>query len=290
MKDKLRHVWYLLCRYVLIIIPDRLFVQITAFITYSRLGFPYRAYDLSNPVSFNEKLTKLKINPDNVDLCIYADKIEVREYVRNEIGEKYLVPLLGIYKSADEINFNSLPKKFVLKTNHGSGWNIICEDKGKLDFNKTRRRLTKWLTYNAFYLSREYQYKPIIPAILCEQFLERNIYDYKFFCFSGIPKFIQVDINRFYNHKRAFYDTEWTKQEFSIAYPIADFDIIKPDKLQEMLTISRILSKPFKFVRVDMYIHDYEIFFGELTFSPEGGNGPFIPFDYDYKLGSELNL
>jgi len=290
MRDKIKHTWYLLCRYVFIIIPDRLFVQITAFITYSRLGFPYRAYDLSNPASFNEKITKLKINPDNVDLCIYADKIEVREYVRNEIGEKYLVPLLGIYKSADEINFYSLPEKFVLKTNHGSGWNIICEDKNKLDFDKTRRTLAKWLHYNAFYLSREYQYKQIKPAIICEEMIGFNIYDYKFFCFYGEPKIVQVDVDRFTKHKRAFFDMQWEKQDFSIRYSVSEKNIDKPIQFTQMIEICRKLSSPFPFVRVDLYSHNSRVYFGELTFFPGGGNEPFNPVEADYSFGELLDL
>ncbi len=285
MNDKIRHLWYLLCRYVFVIIPDRLFVQITALITYSRLGFPYKPYNLSKPVSFNEKITKFKINPCNIDLSSYADKIEVRKYIKSKIGEEYLVPLLGIYKSANEIDFETLPQKFVLKANHGSGWNIICGDKNKLDFNETRRKLVKWLNYNAFYLSREYQYKYITPAIICEKMIGVNIYDYKFFCFNGEPKIVQVDIDRFTNHRRAFFNMEWEKQAYSIRYPISEREVDKPIQLKDMIEICRELSSLFPFVRVDLYLHHSRIYFGELTFIPGGGNEPFNPVEADYSFG-----
>lgn len=286
----LKTIWYWLCKYVFIVIPDRFFVQLTAFVTYTRLGFRFRFYNLSKPVSFNEKLSFIKINPSCVTLSCYADKIAVRDYVKEQIGEKYLIPLINIYKSPSEIDFKNLPDKFVLKANHGSGWNIICEDKNKFDIERACYTLRKWLKYNAFYLSREYQYKEIKPAIICEEFLGSNIYDYKFFCFKGQPKIIQVDVDRFTNHRRVFYDIKWRKQEFSIRYPISERPIEKPKHLNKMIDICKKLSTPFKFVRVDLYYHASNIYFGELTFIPGGGNEPFRPVEYDYVFGELLEI
>jgi hypothetical protein len=290
MKEVLKTIWYFLCKNVFILISDRSFTQITAFLTYKRLGFKFRRYNLTNPESFNEKLNYLKLNPENKTYSKYADKIAVRDFVKETVGAKYLIPVIGIFKTAEEINFRELPDKFVLKANHGSGWNIICEDKQSLNFEKTRRKLKKWLKYNSFYLSREYQYKPIVPAIICEELLEFNIFDYKFFCFSGNPEIIQVDIDRFTNHRRAFYNVNWEKQDFSIRYPISDKIIEKPAQFDEMFEVCKKLSAPFNFVRVDLYLHNSKIYFGELTFFPGGGNEPFNPVESDYSFGRLLNL
>lgn len=290
MYDILKSFWYFVCRYIFVIVPDKYFVQLTAFVTYLRLGFSFSRYDLKNPVSFNEKLTVLKLNPLNKSLSVYADKISVRDYVKKKIGDDYLIPLIKVYTNAHEIDFDKLPESFVLKTNHGSGWNIICENKKSLDYNYARKKLDKWLKYNAFYLTREYQYKPIIPAIICEEFIGKNIYDYKFFCFNGEPQIVQVDIDRFTDHKRVFFDMNWEKKNFSIRYSISEKLINKPDKFDEMKDISRKLSAPFKFVRVDLYYHNSQVYFGELTFFPGGGNEPFNPVEYDYEIGRLLKI
>ena len=288
MRELTRHLWYFLCRYVLIIIPDRYFVQLTAFITFKRLGFKFRKFDLINPVSFNEKLTYLKINKSHSDHSMYVDKYKVREYIKEIIGEEYLVPLINVFYSVHEIEWDTLPPSFVLKANHGSGWNVICTNKDLLDIGKTKRQFNKWLKYNAFYLTREYQYKPIRPAIVCEQLLGYNIYDYKFFCFNGEPKIVQIDVDRFTNHRRVFFNMDWERQNFSIRYPASEKVIDKPVKLKEMQEICRKLSSPFRFVRVDLYLHNSKVYFGELTFTPGGGNEPFNPVEADYIFGELL--
>lgn len=288
MKEALKTIWYLLCRYIFVLIPDKQFVQFTAFVTFKRLGFRFKKYNLKNPVSFNEKLTYLKLNQANTSLACYADKLRVREFITRKIGNQYLIPLIKTYKDPEEINFDILPQSFVLKTNHGSGWNIICTDKNSINYEQVRRKLKKWLSYNSFYFSREYQYKEIEPVIICEKLLDFNIYDYKFFCFDGEPKIVQVDIDRFTDHRRAFYNMNWEKQDFSIRYPISEKEISKPEQLSEMQDICRKLSSQFKFVRVDLYIFKSQIYFGELTFFPGACNEPFNPVEADYSFGELL--
>lgn len=290
MKNFSRLLWYFFCKYILFLISDRNFILISSFLSYKRLGFRYSKYNLSNPQSFNEKLNVLKLDKINENLWKYADKIEVRKYIQHTIGQQYLVPLLGIYNNADEIDFENLPNQFAMKTNHGSGWNVICKNKGALNIRATARMFNRWLTFNAFYLSREYQYKPIQPAILCEEMLQYNIYDYKFFCFDGEPQIVQLDIDRFTNHKRAFYNMYWEKQNFSIRYKISEKHIEKPKQWEEMKSIARQLATPFRFVRVDLYIHAGHIYFGELTFFPGGGNEPFNPVEADFEFGKYLKL
>lgn len=290
MNEFLKDIWYFICRYLLIFLPDRQFARINLWISYKRFGIPYRGLNLKNPATFTEKINYLKLSDECYKYEKFADKYLVRQFVSEEIGAQYLVPLLGIYKRADEIDFNLLPDRFILKTNHGSGWNILCEDKKSLNLKKARRLLSKWLLYNAYYLSREKQVKNIKPLIICEELLDYNINDFKFFCHNGEPFIVQVDIGRFTNHKRAFYNMTWTKQDFSFVYPIYSEDIPPPEKFEEMKEVAKKLSKQFKFSRIDLYIHQAKVYFGEITFFPEGGSGYFIPPEYDMIMGNFINL
>ncbi|MEO7961520.1 MAG: ATP-grasp fold amidoligase family protein, partial [Ginsengibacter sp.] len=250
----------------------------------------YYFLDLKNPKTFNEKLNYLKSLPLKDAHTLLADKYLVREYIRESIGEKYLVPLLGVYDTPNDILLEKLPQSFILKTNHGSGWNYICKNKATYDKKKVDRLFQKWLSYNAYYLSREKQYKNIPPLIICEQLLEFDIYDYKFFCFNGEPDFVQVDIDRFTNHTRAFYNLSWGKLPFSIRYKISQKDIRRPAQLDEMISIARTLSKNLSFSRIDLYIHKNQVYFGEITLIPGGGNEPFVPVEYDLEVGKLLEL
>ncbi|MDX1940148.1 MAG: ATP-grasp fold amidoligase family protein [Saprospiraceae bacterium] len=246
--------------------------------------------DLENPKSFNEKINYLKLHTRYDLASIVADKYRVREYVKGKIGETYLIPLIGIYKKAEDIAFHELPNQFALKTNHGSGWNVICREKSNLNIKRVVKKLNTWLNFNAYYLSREYQYKDIKALILCEELLRYNIEDYKFFCFEGEPKFIQVDVGRFTYHERAYYDLDWNLLPFSICYPITGKDLLRPEKLEEMISISKKLACDFFFSRIDLYLHNDKIFFGEITLFPEGGSGPFIKKDQDFMVGEYLEL
>ncbi len=290
MKHSFFLIWYFACRYIFIIIPDKLFFQFISWVTHIRLGYKFSFLKLSSPQTFNEKLNYLKLLPLNHTYSILADKFLVRDYVKKTIGEKYLIPLLGVYEYAQQINFDSLPDSFILKTNHGSGWNIICREKSTLDKKKAIKLLKRWLSFNAYYLSREKQYKNIKPLVICEQLLEYELYDYKFFCFNGRPEFLQIDIDRFSNHRRAFFDMEWRKLPFSIRYKISEKNIPKPIQLQEMISVATMLSKGIIFCRVDMYVHRNQIYFGEMTFIPGGGNEPFSPPEYDKVVGNYLSI
>ena len=290
MKHFISRVWYFTCRYLLIALPDNLFFQVTNWVTHQRLGFKFTFLNLSNPRTFNEKLNFLKTLPSPERHTVLADKVLVREVVANAIGKKYLVPCLGMYKNAAEIDFGQLPPKFILKTNHGSGWNMICNDKATFNKAKAIRLFNRWLSYNAYYLSRERQYKNIKPLIICEQLLEYDIYDYKFFCFDGKPEFVQVDIDRFTNHKRAFFNLKWEKLPFSIRYDVSEKDIPAPPQLAEMERIAVALSAGLTFSRIDLYTHDDHVYFGEITLVPGGGNEPFVPAAYDLIIGNLIRL
>jgi hypothetical protein len=286
----MKEIWYFLCKSLFLLIPDRLFCQFTFMVTNMRLGFRYYWLNLNNPNSFNEKLNYLKLHQRNPLGTIVADKYAVREYVKAKLGEDILIPLLGVYEKASLIPFDTLPDQFVLKANHGSGWNIFCKNKSELNTVRVARILDGWLKKNAFYLSREYQYREIRPLVLCEQLLGHNIKDYKIFCNRGIPFMIQVDVDRFINHRRSFFDLEWNLQDFGIRYQVSSSEIQRPENLDEMLTIAKRLSEDFIFSRIDLYSVDGKVYFGEITLFPGGGNEPFLQTSQDFALGNMVTL
>lgn len=286
-----RNLWYWVCKYVLIVIPDKWFYQIITFINYNRLGFKWYHLNLVTPKTFNEKLNYLKMNDRNELASVVADKVAVRDYVSNTIGANYLTPLIGVYDNAKEIDYDELPCKFALKTNHGSGgWNLICNDKSKLIWPDEVKKLNSWLRKNAYYLSREWHYKNIIPKLLCESLLEYEIMDYKFFCSQGNPQYIQVDRKRFSSHERSLFTTEWVETNVLIRYNKISNEIPKPVLLDEMLMLSEKLSSPFHFCRVDLYEHNNRVYFGEITIHPGGGMEPFVRFEDDLKMGEVIDI
>lgn len=270
------------------VIPDKIFIKYNF---QKRVGYDL---NLKNPRSFNEKLQWLKFNYKNPFMTVCADKYAVREYVRDKIGEEYLIPLIKIYEDFSEVKFDELPDSFALKATHGSGWNIICRNKKDIEFKNVQKVLKKWQNTNYYSLGKEWAYKKIPPRFLCEELIldenNKSPMDYKFFCFNGVPKFIQVDIDRFETHKRLFYDVRWSKQAFGLLYDIPDFDLDSPPNLPLMIELAKKLAEDFPFVRVDFYNLNGKIFFGELTFYPENGTGIFIPQQWDRKFGDFLKL
>lgn len=179
------------------------------------LGYPL---NLDNPQTFNQKIQWLKLYDSTPEKARLADKLKVREWIEETIGGQYLIPIIGDgYKTFEEIDFSSLPDRFVLKTNHASGTNVIVKDKNALNMAETRLKFHKWLKTNyAFKMGFEFQYGMIPPRIICEQYMGNSLNDYKFFCFGGNPEFIQVDVGRYSNHCRNTYDFQWNELPFVI--------------------------------------------------------------------------
>lgn len=235
--------------------------------------------NLKNPKNFNEKLMWLKLNEYEHDKLVTqcADKYKVREYVKKCGCEEILNELIDVYDNVEQINFEKLPNKFVLKCNHGAGYNIICQDKSKLDINKTKKQIRKWLKSDYWKYVAELQYKNIEKKIVCEKFLEskdgNSIEDYKIYCFNGEPLFCMVCIGRNLGRPKYYImSKEWELMRVNptgINAP-KDFKIEKPDCIDEMYEYARKLSKPFKFVRADFYDFNGKTIFGELTFTPAG--------------------
>ncbi len=252
-----------------------------------------RIPNFKSPKTFNEKIAHLKLfnKNDNSHLC---DKYLVKKHVKNKIGDKYVLDTLFVTSDPNSIPFEKLPKSFIIKSTHASGWNIIVKNKKNIDLKNIINKCKLYLSMNYFYLGREYQYKNIKPQIIIEDLLvdeSGNIpKDYKFFCFNGEVKYIQVDIDREANHKRNFYDIKWRKMPFELNYPGFEKNVTKPSNLNEMIEISKILSEGLPFSRIDLYSIFNNVFFGEITLTPENNLGKFSPVKYDEILGNFLAI
>lgn len=232
--------------------------------------------NLKSPKTIQDKLVWLNIYDTNPLKTKCADKILLRDYCKEILGENLCIPILKIYNSSNEINFNELPNQFVIKCNHGSGMNIIVKDKSKLDINKTKKQLDLWMKCDfAFKNGFEAHYHDIKHKIFIEEYkkdLSNGLVDYKFWCFNGEPGFIHVVNDRFSSKMHFnFYSVDGFKKMKleQTNHPVSKEVIKAPSKLKEMVEYARKLSKPFKFVRVDFYEIDGKIYLGELTFTPD---------------------
>ena len=253
--------------------------------------------DLEHCSTFNEKLQWLKLYDRKPFYSSIVDKYEVKKYVANIIGEEYTVPTLGVWNSFEEIDFNALPDRYVLKCTHDSGGIYIAKNKDNKSIRASRRILKRSLKKNYYYLFREWPYKYVKPRIIAEQYLEGNtrggIIDYKIHCFNGEPQIILVCADRFSDTglTEDFFDTKWNHLAVRRPkYKNSSSKILRPQELDEMLELSRRLSKGFLFLRVDFYVVQHRVYIGELTFFPNGGYEKFIPESFDLKLGDMLRL
>ncbi len=251
--------------------------------------------DFSNPITFNQKLQWCKVYDTNPLKTLLADKYLVRDWVAEKIGSEYLVPLIGVWDRFDDIDFTKMPKKFALKCNHGSGWNIIVENKDDIDINEIKKKIDGWMGENfAFKAGFEFHYRDIVPKIIAEEYLENSdgdIFDYKLYCFDGKVKYIHFLKGRKTQLRMAYFDREWKKQNFYHNHPIIKERIPKPDNLDKMIQLAEKLSEGFPYVRVDFYrLNDGTIKFGEMTFTPASGTQDWIPEKANYDLGKLLNL
>lgn len=250
----------------------------------------HQKLDLVNPQKFTEKIQWLTLNEQCVEKSIMADKLLAKEYVKRKIGEQYLFPYWGGWDSFEEINFDILPNEFVLKCNHGCGMNIVVRDKNQADYEIIKRDLDSWMRVNYAYCFLELHYKAIQPKIIAEQYISEidgNLHDYKVHCFNGEPTFLQVIGDRKgHSGRQLVYDFDWVKQEWSFGdYPKYKDDLKQPSKLDELYRVCKILAKEWSYVRIDFYIINEQIFFGEMTFTPAGG---FYLYNDDWT--SEVDL
>lgn len=270
-------------------VPDKIYLRLM-----------YRAHmgqklDLKGPKTFNEKLQWLKLYDRNPLYTTMVDKYAVKQYVAERIGQQHLIPTLGIWERFEDIDFASLPDQFVLKTTHDSGGIVICTDKRQLDLVAAQEKMQRCLQRNYYRRSREWPYKNVKPRIIAEAFMTdesgAELKDYKIFNFGGVPKLIQLDFDRFCGHKRNLYSVDWKRLDVEYKYPgDARRFVSPPDGLDEMLELARVLSGELPFVRTDFYIINGKIYFGELTFFPEGGFGSFSSDELALQLGEQIIL
>ena len=240
-----------------------------------------RKIDFNKPKSFNEYLNILKFDARMYNYHVYADKLEVRNYVKLKVGEKFLVPLLKTWSSVKDIKKDELKPGTILKCNNGSGQNIFVTKNTK--FEDVIKRAKRFLDEDYYHISGEPVYRDIPRKLFLEQKLglTKDINDYKFFCFKGKVQFVQVDTDRSVSHKRNFYDVNWNKLPFEMLYFNSKSILPKPKNLTKMMFLAEKLSEKFHFVRTDLYNIDGKIYFGELTFFPGGGFERFYPSKYD---------
>lgn len=255
-----------------------------------------RKLDLKNPQTFSEKLQWLKLYNRRPEYTTMVDKYRAKDYIASIIGDEYIIPTLGAWKSFDEIDFNALPEQFVLKCNHGSGDAVICKDKASFDVESARQKLTAALQEDYYLISREWPYKNVERMIIAEQYLEdavtHDARDYKIFCFNGEAKSFVVDMDRFTAHRSIWYNRDRCILPFTYqVYPsCADRHIELPDDLEKMMCLAEKLARGIPFLRVDFYYINQKIYIGELTFYPGSGLLPFTDEKGDLLMGQWLKL
>ena len=279
-------------------LPDKTYLQLLY-----RFKMSHKL-DLNHPKTFTEKIQWLKLYNRKPEYTLMVDKYAVKKYVADIIGEKYIIPTLGVWDKPEDTDWDALPNEFVLKTTHGggSGGVVICKDKKTFDRNKAILTLRDSMNSDIYRSLREWPYKDVKKRVLAEKYMvpkdmvNNPIYelsDYKFFCFNGEPKYCQVIRDRHNKESIDFYDMNWRHQEFVGLNPVASNGINpvpQPLLLDDMICICHKLSKNMKFVRIDMYVIDNRIYFGEITFYPASGMGLFNPDKWNEELGNLISL
>ena len=249
-----------------------------------------------NPRSFSEKVWNRMLFVRDHRLTMLSDKLRVRDYVARIVGSEYLIPLLWNGEKAEEISYENLPLKFVIKVTHGCKYNIIVRDKTQLDQTNTRLQLKQWLSENYCYesfLGVEWAYKNINPSIIVETFLECNgrvPEDYKFFCFSGRVELIQVSFDRFGDASEKLFDRDFNPLDLWNGLKLYQGKVERPDNFEEMVRVAESLARELDFIRVDLYNVSRQIYVGELTCYPASGMARFVPREYEFLLGEKWKM
>lgn len=252
-----------------------------------------KTLNLDKPETFNEKLQWLKLHDRNPEYTDLVDKFRAKEVVGNIIGSQHIVPLIGSWTRGEDIPFDSLPNKCVLKCNHDQGSTIIWNREKAMDKGTIISHFNTRLKRNAYLPSREWPYKNLKPMIIAEEFLEEDIVDYKFFCFNGEPRFVNIGQLEHNPHTMhiTFVDLDWNPMPFGRTdFPRVEKLPEKPAEFEEMLDIVRTLAKNTRFVRIDLFNVNHRVYFSEFTLYPTGGYIRFSPPEYDKIVGSWLDL
>lgn len=271
-------------------LPDKLYLKM---MYYLKTG---RKLDLRHPRFYGGKIQWLKLYNRRPEYTMMVDKYDVKDYVARIIGDKYIIPTLGVWDRPEDINFDDLPQQFVLKTTHGGGGSgvVICKDKSTFNVKAATLSLKRAMKQNIYKVYREWAYKDVKPRIIAEKYLsdtDGELNDYKIFTFNGEPKIIELDYNRFKGHQRNLYDSNWHKMEATMEYPSdPQREFSKPKKLGELLELSKKLSVGIPHVRTDFFIVNDQIYFGELTFYPDSGYGRISSDELDLQMGDWIDI
>jgi len=301
-KKTLKDPWHLVIalaqRGLLDHVSDKTFLKLNY---RARMG---KKLDLKNPQTFTEKLQWLKLYDRKPIYTTMVDKCGLKEYAAKVIGKEHIIETYGVWDSFDEIDFDSLPNKFVLKTTHDSGGVVLCRDKSTMFFASkvkedigiegVRNILEGSLKNNYFYSSREWPYKNVKPRIIAERFLEEDsgveAIDYKVMCFNGEPKLVQLHLGRFTKHTQDFYDTNWNKLDMEYDMDMSDVVLDRPEWLDELLELSRKMAEGLPHIRCDWYRIGGVFYIGEMTFFDDSGYGEFKPEKWNDILGNWITL
>lgn len=248
--------------------------------------------DLENPRTFNEKLQWLKLHDRKDIYTTMVDKYEAKKYVGHVIGEKYVIPTLGVWDHFDDIDFSKLPTSFVLKCTHDSGSVVLVKDKNHWDKEAAKKLLERGLSRNYYWSGREWPYKNVKPRILAEEMVDMNPVDYKWICMKGEPEVLCMCMDRQKGDLTFnYYDMNFNLLPFEWVHPnIKTGGVKRPENFDEMKKLAQKLSKDIPEVRVDFYDINGQVYFGELTFYHQSGFAPFSPEEWDLKLGQLLDL
>lgn len=267
---------------------------------YLRLRFRFEMQSflhIKHPVTFNEKLQWLKLYNRRSQYRIMVDKYAVKQYVQDVIGKDLVIPTIGVWDRFEDIDFDSLPNRFVLKTTNGAGGGgvVICRDKKSFDLKQARKKLDSSLKVDIYKTTKEWPYKGLRRRIIAEQYLEDEsgeLHDFKFFCFNGKARVFKLDFGRFTEHHANYYDSKGKLLPFGEAGlpPVPQKMLHIPQNLSSMIDVAEKLSQGIPFLRVDLYNVNGHIYFGELTFFPASGFGRFTSEEWDAKLGLMIQL
>lgn len=271
------------------LLPDRLYISLLYYKHFHK--FP----NLKNPRTFNEKLQWLKLHDRRPEYTTMVDKYAAKQYIADKVGEKYVIPTLGVWDRAEDIDFDALPDQFVLKTNHDSKGVVICKDKSQLDIDRTVTFLNKRLSVNGYWYGREWPYKNVLPKIIAEKFLLEDadaecLTDYKFFCFGGVAKIMYISKDVAIPPTTDFFDMDFNHLDIRMKDGPASVPPSKPVSFNEMKRIAEILSSGTRHLRVDFYEIDGHPYVGELTFFHNSGFGNVNPEQWSTRLGSWIKL
>lgn len=276
---------------ILSLLPDSLYLRIK----YKKVM--HRTLHLKHPRTFNEKLQWLKLNNRKPEFTMMVDKRKVKDFVKEILGDEYVIKSIGVWERPEDIEWEKLPKQFVLKTTHGGGNTgvVVCKDKDKFDRQSAIKQLKDSLKIDLYKRFREWPYKNVHKCIIAEEYMDDGsgeLNDYKLLCYNGRCRNLFVCTERSNDVKVDFFDTEWNHLPFTRVHQNSSKIIQKPALLKEMVKIAEKLAKAIDtpLVRIDLYDIKGHVYFGEITFFPGGGMEAFQPEEWDYKLGEMIKL